>query len=443
MLSARIERARSHVLNALVRFLYLTLVVSSVISLGTFFSGIPIYLPYIPAVLLIAGLSSVFIVNPTIQISRGEDTCVLIIAVLPLFFSNFAIYPDAALADSIVFLYFGVIYFATKYLLRIGLLTAVCLLRYLGIVFFILVSIGLLQVATRSPIGLVSLYVGSSDQIVASYDGAFRVSGTLVSPNVFGNILALLFPVGFWVLRRQFGRKNMVAISVLLVAVVATDILYSGSRAAFLFLSVSFASTYIVWLRVDRSVKNKWLSALVLVLTLLAVSTLVLMPSEGANTILDRLTMTTGSGRISMYYGALNLLQNPKILIVGSGAGQFFREVAHVGIHIDYKNWVNYNDLHSSVHNWMLQSVTENGIIYFFAWIFFLVILFRRALYLKRVNDDWFTFIIGLNLMLLYLLPLQFDTSMNNPSILTIVAVCAALISHRARIAAKDARQMR
>jgi len=378
-------------------------------------------------------------------VNQKDDLAVIAIAVLPVVFSVFSIDSLSAIHDASIYIYFAAVYFVTKTFIRTKIVSPIGTVSYLAISFYIILLIGLLQMTTGTPVGLVARYFGANAEEASLYAGAFRVSSTMTSPNVFALVISFLLPIAIWHLSRRRKKADLLLVTFGIFVSGLAVVISSGSRAGLMFFSFTSLSSFFFWLRSGKKFKNRWITvAILLLFSLLVASYIANFGSDKNNTIYSRYSdgMNSGdTGRLSMYSGAIKLLSDPKILLLGAGAGQFFDEINNKGIQIDYKEWVDYRNFNSSVHNWMLQILTECGIFTFLAWLSFVGLTLKRAIWLKNSEGGAIFLILGINVFLTFAVPLQFDTSISNPTVLTLLATCGALVNsqyiHRLRIEGK------
>jgi hypothetical protein len=331
-----------------------------------------------------------------------------------------------------VFLYFALTYLTAKALLGSCAIADRHVIKGLAIAYCILVIIGLLQSVTGTPIGLFATYFGADSAEGAYHQQVFRVSGTMTSPNVFANCLVLLMPAGLFATYSMLARSQAMLPLAILLAITFFLVVESGSRAGLVYFTVSLSGIYFFWLRSCSSIRNKWITFFAILPVVVAVILSVFGSLSYAPSIVARFFVSGDSGRFSQYSAALSLLQDPKVILTGVGAGQFFDSIFHESIPIQYKPWMDLRDIPSTVHNWMLQILSELGVFVFGAWVYFIVSIFRRSVYVFKRCNDIFILFFGFNFLALFVFPLQFDTSIGNPSIVSLVALSGSLVAHKA-----------
>lgn len=417
-------------------FFYI-LVITSFVSLVYRIGGYPIY-PSYPALFACIILAVLHITNrKKINIPGFSDMVIATLGMLPFFLSIFARSPEEARESSFVFIYFAATFFTVKYLLNRKIIAISSIISGFSVVFFSMLFIGVLQALTGSPIGLIANYFGSSSSEGALYQGSFRVSGTLASPNVFANCLVFLMPAGVHYIFKHLKIREAYVIALCVIILSFLLVIGSGSRAGVLYLCISLLAGYAIWLRQCRTVKNRSITIVLLGIVFISSIFIVYSMRLDSPSLVVRVLETGDSGRLSTYRRALSIIQEPRTLLIGVGSGQFFEALYDRNMEIEYRSWMDPQDIPSTVHNWVLQVVSEMGIITFSAWLFFIVFVYRRAVYVFSQDRNIVFFLFGINFVSLFLVPLQFDTSVSNPSVLTIIALAGAMIIYRSESLAR------
>lgn len=416
---------------------YSGFVIFSFVSLVLRVNGYPIYPSYPPLILCIAiGVISSVRRN-RIRVPKYDDVLVLGIGLFPFLLSPFARNSELARESALIFIYFSAAYLITKSFLSKGVITITSIISALMVAFYIILIIGTLQAVTGTPIGLIANYFGSGSSEGAYHSDLFRVSATMTSPNVFANCLVFLLPAGLHSLT-SIKKSQSIILALLMFIVIVFLLFSSGSRAGLVYFVFSGLCIYMVWLRKDHAIKNRWLTGFVLLLIFSTVAYSIMTTNIFNNTVASRFFEATDSGRLSTYRAAFSILGDPKIILTGVGGGQFFNELYHKNVLFEYQGWKDPRDIYSTVHNWMLQILSELGIITFFVWILFIISVFRCAVYVFGRDNDILFFMLGINFVILFLVPLQVDTSISNPSVLTAIAVTGAVIVHRSKTLEKS-----
>ncbi|GAB6194397.1 O-antigen ligase family protein [Desulfocastanea catecholica] len=421
--------------RAIVYYAHLALVLAAILPLSATIVGVRIYTAYVvffPVAIL--AVCTWFMFPVKILFRKEEYTFVL--AQLLIFASSFfSVSVFNALSHSLISIYVLGLYLTIKYSFKLSLLDRMDLVKWAFIIFPFLTVIAIMQIVTDSSVGVIANYFGSNSQEGTSGGlyRAVRVSGTFGSANVF----ALVYIIYGTILNSfcLFSNHSRIKSSLLITIIMFSVVFFTLSRGGLATLIIMQICTYLYWFlnfkqRSKRYRASFILSSTVVLLLLLVgysfVEKSVLSGSERFITIDDY----SSTSKVEMAAAALQLLQEPSVLLFGVGTNQFFPGLSHYGIRIKYKSWLSPYELNSTIHNWPLQIASENGILVLILYVYSLFKTFGRAFTIKRVSQNWFPRILAIILLSLFIAGLQVDTSGTTMMLLTPIVIMLAWIQN-------------
>lgn len=245
-----------------------------------------------------------------------------------------------------------------------------------------LLTVGVLQKVTNSPIGLVGNYFGSNLEQNVSKEQlgnrvVQRISGTTSNPNIYGQWLNL-FSI-FAVIQLAVFRKNLTAT---IVACCCLGIILATAARANLIASL-LATLMILWLMRD-SIGRIMLPAM---FVLGAGAILVVSFSDNLGFVDDieivtnrfdrQLSSSMESDRVRLVRMGLETIQkDPKTLLFGVGAHNF-----HVAYH-GFSETAPLTSVRSGVHNVWLKLASECGLL---VTLLFFTFLAQASLQVARM----------------------------------------------------------
>lgn len=406
-----------------------SVVVAALAPLSVRIYFLPIYAPYLPFAVVAMLMLAIWLLCPGRSARRIEETAFLVAPILSMIFSLLNPNPSDAFGSSLAGVYAAGLFVLVRYGLRIGAIKRLDFLRWATIAFVALAAVALAQIVLQTNVGVVSAYFGQNLS-GGSYadESRIRVSGTFGNANVFAQVFAIYGGVIISALLFLYRRVLAALVfSVMLTAIVVSTL----SRSGFLFAVAMQSAIYIYWLMRETRITAVGLVAGlggVLITVLIFAGLLYYSDSQIAG--LSRLADTGDGGRLVMIQGALRLLSDPLVAVIGVGSGQFFPAISAHDILMPYKEWRNLSDIDSSVHNWTLQVATENGLLVLLLYVYAVVMSVMRGWSVRRLEGGWMPASIAIIVSLLYLIPLQFTTSGVTPWILTPVAIALAWIQN-------------
>ncbi len=302
------------------------------------------------------------------------------------------------------------------------------------ILFGILITIGLLQIITKSEIGLISNYFGIQVDRNVDYIG-WRVTGTTRNANVFSYwVIIFSIFINSWMLFKV--RSNYKYVLLLLLVVLESVVVFSTlSRAGVGCFVAGSGILAVLWMRAEK--KNGVVIAVIATLVVFMFSlSLSLLSSDLLTVALFFERFGESGGQRSVLANlAFNLLLNIKILLFGVGVGTFFPALDHYGIsYLAYSEWKDLSDSYSGVHNFFLAIMVENGVVVFLlmlaGYISVMIKVCKMSMVVVRVNvfrNAYIVHFLTASILSFFMFPLQFSNVILTINMLPILAVMIVL----------------
>lgn len=408
---------------------FLFVVFSACLPLSVNINGLQIFTPYVVVIFFAFLILLVWILFPKRIIKRKEEFAFIAAMILPFLTATLSVDPSDAFKQSVNGLYAATVFLIIKYCLRMRLLKSDDIQLIAFFLFYFLTVVAMLQIVLQEPVGIISNYFGAGDSQTSRWQGELRISGTFGNANVFAQVYVLYSSI---LLSKYLYSHNESSIykAIFISGVTFFIVGASLSRSGLLFALVLHFVIYTLSMKNSQK-KQKLLLIFVSFVTIFILYVVFfLVLKSGLIDRAERFTDLNFSNRFETYLGALNLLQDPLVAVFGVGSGQFFEGSATHEIYYSYKSWMDQTEINSSVHNWLLQIATENGLIVMMLYLYAIIKTAQRGWQKLKAPGGWLAATFSIVLIVLYFVPLQFTTTANSPWILTPVAIIFACI-HR------------
>ena len=368
---------------------------------------------------------------------RGFDVLLLVVVALVLLSHAFSVNRGQSLSHAMDWLRLAVVYFV----LRLSVPTLLGL-QALGNAFSglgaLLLLIGLLQMITGEPIGVVANYFGEV-QHEAPWS---RVSGTTPNSNLYASWLIIYagFPYVSTLARGQVVR-SFVIWTLTLVVLLSTQ--SRGGVGGFLLLSL-----VALWLNRQQALRPTFvLSSMIaatafLLLVTISVLTRSSIPlASGVRTLFERQEQAGDFSKEGLRRGlaavGVQLLQDPKIALVGSGSESMIRaaEAMHMALPPAVAELVHSAEGgdRTGVHNAWLATAVENGLLAAIALATMFSLLSIRLWHWRRrwsrTNPVWTTYLVAIAAWYMLVASQIYLISARLPVLLPLVAIMAFVVS--------------
>lgn len=368
---------------------------------------------------------------------RGFDVLLLAVVALVLLSHAFSVDRVQSLSHAMDWLRLALLYFA----LRLSVPTLLGL-QALGNAFtglgVLLLLIGLLQMITGEPIGVVANYFGET-----LHEAPWsRVSGTTPNSNLYASWLIIYagFPYVSTLARGQVVR-SFVIWTLTLVVLLSTQ--SRGGVGGFLLLSI-----VALWLNRQQTLRPTFVlsgmiaaTAFVLLVAISVLTRSSIPLASGVRTLYERQEQAGDFSREGLRRGlaavGVQLLQDPKVALVGSGSESMIRaaEAAHMFLPPSVAELVHNVEggNRTGVHNAWLATAVENGLpaAVALATMFSLlsIRLWRWRRRCSRTDPVWTTYLLAIAAWYILVASQIYLISARLPVLLPLVLIMAFFVS--------------
>lgn len=392
-------------------------------------------------------LSFLWIVRDRSASARPDMTDLAVIVTTFLMFVSFAVSDDRmqSLMNTMDWVRLSAFYFVIRRLSG-RVITERMLIRQFSALAFLLVGLGLIQMVTGKPIGLVANYFGydvaqEGWSPVAGYGAKFRISGPTPNSNVFAMWVILYGGLGLAAALAR-GRFVLFSLAALGIPFVLLGTLSRGGVAGF---AAFFA--VLIWKRRDLLLLPRVglpvaasLGAGVLLLVAVGATGARSSLANSYQVFFARQAIASGSNvRSQLIEAGVELLKDPKVLLVGCGADNMVaslvsrtRSTAALALEGAISSGF---DLRTGVHNVWMRTAVENGIFAALALVWVFVGFVRRA---RRYGGDdsadarlWRSYLVAIAVWYLAIASQVYLMAARLPVLLPLFAVIAFAVSGR------------
>ena len=355
---------------------------------------------------------------------------------LMLLSSILSLQPAVSFSLWLVWLRAAAVYVMLAHLLTWEAIDSEWLLRVVQGVLWVLIFVGLVQLLTGSDFGLISNYVGGGERQGSAFDGVRRLSGTTPEANVYGQWVALFSTA----LNASIMFRSRHMVLVKLAGALAVEFTLIGatlSRGNLIFFILLNLALMALWIRHSppQSALVKFVGVL---LGTAAFGVWAFVAAAGGGTfgqIASRFAAQDAVRVLQIMHG-IELLQDPKILVAGTGFGSFYPALDAHGIAISPIERWHFADATTGIHNAFLLVATEAGTIVAGIFIWFSLSTVRCVV--RNVPNVerplWVTAALVAMVLSYVVLPMQVYMSAVGYPTLLFLAVVAVLVRHPRRI---------
>lgn len=418
--------------------LFFSVVLAAIAPLSYTLNGIIIYTPYIPLGILLL-LLSISCLSKQKRIFKRREEYVFIISqiLIVLLTITRSEHTTVSLSASVVALYTVGLFGCTRILFRNRILNRYNLVFAVKIIFVVLTIVAILQIVQKKDIGVVANYFGQNLESGSYYEtNTFRVSGTFTNPNKFSQVYTIYASIILSVLlftKRSLKFGSIMVFSAIVLFVVGSSL----SRSGLFFSLLAQIALYGFWVSRGVHLKGRKCAILAVLVFGFLMIALIGFSFVGYETIpgVSRFSEighenSAINNRIVVYKGVLQLLRDPFVLLFGVGSGQLFQSMAEHGIFVQYKSWIAPEDMYAAAHNWILQILSEHGVIVLALYVFFIYKTILRGWFLRKMPGGWLPASLAIILVTLYLSAFQFGTAGVTVALLTPIVIIFAWIQN-------------
>jgi hypothetical protein len=360
----------------------------------------------------------------------------IVIFVMMCFAAPFSSYPINTLDKLLIWCRWIALYVLFKVFWENGIIQLDDWRKWWVFFGFFLLALGALQIVTLSDIGLIGNYFGED---VTETQRAFgvipRVSGTAKSSNVYGQWLVIFtLLVNARILFTPRRRIRPALFFLLAFCLEAVVVLFSLSRGTLVFFGLANFVILFIWIKRKR--KN-------LILTILGFTSLVFLvigfgyqyyqDIEPVYILVERFDSNADDQRMAMLRLGWDLLDKPKVLLLGTGLGAFLPALAKYGIGTaEIREEVDLSKRAYGIHNIFLLLLVEGGIFVFAAFCLFYLASIRKALRIMRNLEGTPRYYVGVYLfsvLVALLFPMQIYVSTISWNVWIFVLVLIAVVN--------------